>query len=114
MKESRLRVDPILCDAFGYCAELIPEVVSLDDWGYPIVAAGPIPEWLEKAAQARDPLLSYLKVGPIYDGIRGDVRYADLLYRIGLAQDVTSELRTVTQHESGSTPSQKPAKAPAV
>ena len=71
-------------------------------------------EWLEKAAQARDPLLCYLKVGPIYDAIRGDARYTDLLYRIGLAQDETSELRTVTQHESGSTPSQKQAKAPAV
>ena len=64
-------------------------------------------EWLEKAAEARDPLLCYLKVGPIYDAIRDDVRYADLLYRIGLAQDVTSELRTVTQHGRVSVSSQK-------
>ena len=57
-------------------------------------------EWLEKAAEARDALLCYLKVGPIYDSIRGDVRYSDLLYRIGLVQDATSDLRTVTHHTS--------------
>lgn len=33
----RLRLDPILCDGAGYCAELVPERVSFDDWGYPIV-----------------------------------------------------------------------------
>lgn len=36
----RLRVDPVACDAFGYCAELLPEVVGLDEWGYPIVGGG--------------------------------------------------------------------------
>lgn len=34
---SRLRVDPIACDAHGICAELLPEIVELDEWGYPIV-----------------------------------------------------------------------------
>ena len=33
----RLRVDPIACDGYGFCAELLPEVVTLDDWGYPII-----------------------------------------------------------------------------
>ena len=33
----KLRVDPIACDGFGHCAELAPEVVSLDEWGYPIL-----------------------------------------------------------------------------
>ncbi len=32
-----LRVDPILCDGFGHCHELAPELVTTDDWGYPIV-----------------------------------------------------------------------------
>jgi len=32
----RLRVDPIACTGHGICAELLPEVVRLDDWGYPI------------------------------------------------------------------------------
>ncbi len=33
-----LRVDPIACEAHGLCAELLPEAVTLDEWGYPIVA----------------------------------------------------------------------------
>jgi len=38
----RLRVDPIACDGRGVCAELFPERVSLDDWGYPIIDSEPI------------------------------------------------------------------------
>ena len=44
-------------------------------------------------------LLYYLKVGPIYDKIRDDPRYLDLLDRVGLGDDV-AELKTVTQHSS--------------
>lgn len=32
-----VRVDPVACDAYGYCAEILPERVTLDEWGYPIV-----------------------------------------------------------------------------
>jgi len=32
-----LRVDPIRCDGFGHCAELAPELIELDEWGYPII-----------------------------------------------------------------------------
>jgi ferredoxin len=39
----QLRVNPITCDAHGICAELLPELVRLDDWGYPIIAPGPVP-----------------------------------------------------------------------
>ena len=38
-----LRVNFIECDAHGVCAELFPEGIRLDDWGYPIVEPGPIP-----------------------------------------------------------------------
>lgn len=34
----RLRVNPTLCDGYGYCAEIVPELITLDDWGFPIVA----------------------------------------------------------------------------
>ena len=54
-------------------------------------------EWLDKAAEARDVLLYYLKVGPIYDKIRNDLRYLDLLDKVGLSGEV-AELKTVTQH----------------
>jgi ferredoxin len=33
----RLRVNPILCTGYGMCAELLPERVALDDWGFPIL-----------------------------------------------------------------------------
>ena len=48
----RLRVDPINCHAHGLCAELLPELVDLDDWGYPVVAGGPVPPELEGHAVA--------------------------------------------------------------
>jgi ferredoxin len=38
----RLRVNPILCDGVGYCAEIVPELISLDDWGFPVVDSRPI------------------------------------------------------------------------
>ena len=48
-----LVVDRIACDGFGMCAELLPEIVELDDWGYPIVASGGVPdELLEHARRA--------------------------------------------------------------
>ena len=43
---SRIAVDRIGCDGRGVCAELFPEMITLDDWGYPVVTAGNIPEHL--------------------------------------------------------------------
>jgi ferredoxin len=48
---SSLRVDPIACDGHGLCAELLPERIRLDDWGYPVVSPEPIPPRLEKLAR---------------------------------------------------------------
>ena len=39
---SRLILDAIACDGHGLCAELFPERISLDEWGYPIIEAEPI------------------------------------------------------------------------
>ena len=44
--ERHLVVDRIKCDGRGLCAELLPELVRLDDWGYPILRPGPVPEHL--------------------------------------------------------------------
>jgi ferredoxin len=41
--ELRITIDPVACDAYGYCAELLPEAIVLDEWGYPIVNNGPLP-----------------------------------------------------------------------
>ena len=35
----RVRLDPIACDGRGVCAELLPERIELDDWGYPMIDA---------------------------------------------------------------------------
>jgi serine/threonine protein kinase/Flp pilus assembly protein TadD len=51
-------------------------------------------DWLEKAAEARDVLLCYLGAGPIYDSIRNDPRYGELLKRLGLA--VNTQWETLT------------------
>jgi ferredoxin len=37
-REHRVRVDAIACDAHGMCAELLPERIALDEWGYPLIA----------------------------------------------------------------------------
>ena len=52
----RILVDPVACDAYGYCAELLPEAISLDEWGYPIVDGKPLPPTSSEAAKraARD------------------------------------------------------------
>jgi ferredoxin len=46
-----VRVNPIACDASGLCAELLPERITLDDWGYPIVDPEPLTPGLEKHAE---------------------------------------------------------------
>ena len=46
MAEQRLAVDRIACAGQGACAELLPELIELDEWGYPVVAAGPVPHHL--------------------------------------------------------------------
>ena len=38
-----LALNPVLCDGFGHCAELAPDLVHLDEWGYPVVAGEPVP-----------------------------------------------------------------------
>jgi len=38
-----LRVNPIACSGHGICAELLPELIRLDEWGYPILPADPVP-----------------------------------------------------------------------
>ena len=42
----KLVVDPVACDGRGLCAEVVPELVSLDDWGYPIVSEAAVDGWL--------------------------------------------------------------------
>jgi len=47
----QLRVNPIACSGHGICAELLPELITLDEWGYPVVASdGAVPARLARLA----------------------------------------------------------------
>jgi ferredoxin len=52
----RLELNPIACEAHGMCAELLPERITLDQWGYPVIADASIPadilDHARRAAQA--------------------------------------------------------------
>jgi ferredoxin len=47
----RLKVNPIACTGYGICAELLPELVDLDEWGYPLINPDPIPSSLQALAR---------------------------------------------------------------
>lgn len=51
MTGRRLAVDWPACKAHGVCAELLPEIVELDEWGYPVIEPGAVPESLRRYAQ---------------------------------------------------------------
>jgi ferredoxin len=48
---TKLRVNPIACSGHGLCAELLPELITLDEWGYPVIAGQPVPVRLAKEAR---------------------------------------------------------------
>ena len=48
---SSLAVDPIRCTGHGLCAELLPEGIVLDEWGYPLLARGELPPDLVRTAR---------------------------------------------------------------
>jgi ferredoxin len=47
-----LRVNPLACAGRGLCAEIAPELIALDDWGFPMIDVGTVPPGLMPAAQA--------------------------------------------------------------
>jgi ferredoxin len=50
-RQFHLTTDRIKCDGHGLCAELLPELIRLDDWGYPIISPSPITDELLSHAQ---------------------------------------------------------------
>jgi ferredoxin len=49
---TRLTVDPTACTGRGLCAELLPEAIDLDEWGYPLLADGELPRELLRRARS--------------------------------------------------------------
>ena len=37
-----LQIDWTRCEGHGLCAELYPDRITLDDWGYPIISKRPL------------------------------------------------------------------------
>ena len=62
------------CKAHGVCAELVPELVTLDEWGYPLIADLPVPRALlnhaQRAVTACPTLALTLLEGPAQAGGR--------------------------------------------
>ena len=48
---AKLRVNPIACSGHGVCAELLPELITLDEWGYPVIVDEPVPAALSRQAR---------------------------------------------------------------
>lgn len=51
-RESVLRVDWPECRARGLCAEMFPEKILVDEWGYPVVTGPVLPEEERLAKEA--------------------------------------------------------------
>ncbi len=48
-----LVVDPTACDGHGLCAELLPESIRLDPWGFPVIdPSGISPDLVDHARRA--------------------------------------------------------------
>lgn len=68
-----LRVDPIGCDGRGLCAEALPELVTLDDWGFPVTSDRPVPKRL--LADARQTVRACPKLALRLDRLRSPARH---------------------------------------
>ena len=48
-----LVIDPTACDGRGVCAEILPERIALDPWGFPVLDGSEVtPGLLEHAGRA--------------------------------------------------------------
>jgi ferredoxin len=47
----RLQLDPSACDGFGFCTDLLGELVARDEWGFPIIKEANVPPELEGYAR---------------------------------------------------------------
>jgi ferredoxin len=45
-QERQLAVNPVACAGHGLCIELLPELISADPWGFPVISPGPVPDEL--------------------------------------------------------------------
>jgi ferredoxin len=53
-----LVVDWTRCDGHGVCARILPEAITVDDWGFPVVAATDVDVRAAREAIANCPQLA--------------------------------------------------------
>ncbi|WP_019074804.1 ferredoxin [Streptomyces hokutonensis] len=51
MEQQQIDIDWTACQGHGLCAELLPDHITLDEWGYPLVAGTAIPARTVKRAR---------------------------------------------------------------
>ena len=68
---NRVHIDWTRCDGHGSCAELLPELLAVDDWGFPVSRTGErdpvLPSHLLEHARAAEracPLLALKVLAP--------------------------------------------------
>ena len=51
--DPKLKIDWVACNGYGVCEAAAPDLIVLDDWGYPILPDGPVPfDLLDQAKKA--------------------------------------------------------------
>ena len=88
---ARFEIDWVACDGHGLCAGVVPELIDLDDWGYPLIARGEVPDELvprARQAAAACPALALKVVRAHVEGAeRRTTRRALLVERASSLQD---------------------------
>ena len=49
--QPKLKIDWIACNGYGACETAAPDLIALDDWGYPVFLDGPVPRSLVGQAE---------------------------------------------------------------
>ena len=60
---ARLDIDWTRCDGHGLCAALLPDQITRDEWGFPLLTDRPLPDRDARRAAALCPALA-LRVTP--------------------------------------------------
>ncbi len=60
--KTEIAINPIACDGHGICAELLPELIELDEWGFPILKSRNLPPALLDHARRAERLCPTLAV----------------------------------------------------
>ena len=49
--QPKLKIDWIACNGYGVCEAAAPDLITLDDWGYPVLPDGAVPGDLMRQAE---------------------------------------------------------------